>query len=239
MQAAALQQNPTTILNNFIQQINQAKDSILCGPDCQKIRREETLKHAYDAARTNMESAPSTVDKTFRAYYINKYGAPAYDEHQTQTLRAAAEKMVATHKATVSQTTDAIERDLTTLQSLQTYADNIDPAYKQYRRENGVLTHNLREKHADTITNDRKTVYESDGVETVQHIRTIMTVAYSILAVLCLTMIWGGGSTFASKFVVSLIIIVYPFVVVQFVSILKGSYYWIAGFMPTNMYLQI
>jgi len=52
---------------------------IICGPECQKAQRDETLRRSYDQSLLNMKEAPDKVKVAEKEYYISMNGSEFYN----------------------------------------------------------------------------------------------------------------------------------------------------------------
>ena len=233
-------QNPVDIFNQFVQQINKAKSSIFCGPECQKVQREEALRRAYDAAKTAVARDPANVQRTYKDLYTYKHGPAAYDDHMEQTYRAAAQKMVATFQARADAAVDRITADLeSSYAAARANLDNIAPAATQYRSTNRQIRQDIRQTRSDVITNERKTAYEAEGVAWLQSIRVWLYVLYAVAAISCITLLWGRSAPMGLKLGGTLLAVVFPFIMIPLMRSGRDTFTWIVGLFPTNMYQHI
>lgn len=159
------QQSPTDVFNNFLKQIQSAQSSILCGPDCQRKNEEEKLHQEMIQAKTNYEQDPAKVKQTYKDYFIFKNGSAAYNEEIEKKYHDNAEKMIETYKNDIDMSIKKINTEIIANKAAFAYFNNIQPAFKQYHKENNHIQHNIKQNNSSTITNNRKTAYENEGLE--------------------------------------------------------------------------
>jgi hypothetical protein len=59
--------------------LEKAAESIVCGPACQRQKKEEELNKRYLDAKTNIESAPYNLEKAKKNYLVFKNGESYYE----------------------------------------------------------------------------------------------------------------------------------------------------------------
>lgn len=232
--------NPAEMFNNFLNQIQKAQSSILCDSECQRINAEESLKLSYDNAKVNALKAPANVQTTFKDYYSFKNGPAGYYNYMEKTHNDNANKMINTFKLNIDKQINNIMKSLETYNSSLAAFTNISPAFYQYHRENNFLQKNIKTNIDSTITNERKTGYEESGLSALYSTRTWIQLFYGLLGCIMLFGLWGmnNGIGITKKIIVTIITIVFPFIITNVSQFLYNVYIWIIGLFPTNMYLQ-
>ena len=94
------------------------------------------------------------------------------------------------------------------------------------------------EGHTDTVTSDRKSFYEGQGVDKLNNWYSFLKWIYIILLVIyAFGMILAESNyRFLTKFLILLAFIIYPFVIVYLVTFLYEGYLKISSLLPKNAY---
>ena len=146
------------------QLLEQSTNALMCGPSCQKDKKKEELKQAYDAAQSNLYSAPAQVEETKRQYYEFSKGSAFYDRMQETDLEKKAAKLAVKLKNAFNQVWNQAEVVCTHLQTATINSSNTSELLDDYVTENTAAKKALNSTRADIITNDRKTYYEADSL---------------------------------------------------------------------------
>jgi len=154
-------------LNKTIEQINtyieNSAEQLRCGPDCQALEATQQLKEKYEAAKTNLESAPGEYQTAKKNYYTYIMGQTGYDEYIKNNLTAQSNN-IETNINTVINPLILEMKNLNdsykTSYSSYTYLRKLD---EKYNGEINELKQNIQEAAVttgDVTTNDRKKFYE-------------------------------------------------------------------------------
>lgn len=238
MSNSATMTNPTNmsnIFNTFIKQIQNAQ----CGPDCQYAKQENLLEQKYNQAKTNYIKGPSEINTSFKEYYVFQHGQPAYDEHMEEKYKTNSDKMLSVFKDNIKNKTENIEKLLTTYKANYSYYQNISPSLIQYRHENTQLKQDIGEQKSGTFTNERKTVYEEDGISLLYTIRNFLFLLYFIMGIVVIYFMWIDSMAFAKKIALSFVILLFPFVIIKVGNAISYIYLWIMGLLPSNVYMNL
>jgi hypothetical protein len=154
--------------NNFQSFLNKARDAITCNPDCQRAKMAENLKQQYLNAKTNLISAPNQIQITEKNYVTFTQGKPAYDELLDRELGAKADLIVQEYKARINEEIKDIESLIKTYISLCINFKNSFELFVNYKRENVELLKELKENTNDVLTNERKTYYEDQNIDSLK-----------------------------------------------------------------------
>jgi len=221
--------------------ISQSADALTCGPDCQKARRSEELKQKFLDAEANTNTAPAQLAAAAKEYYIYTQGEAGYRQYLKRQATAQA-KVIATRTktsfASASAKLKAMTKDYERLHIIYT---NTLTLYEKYLLENRNLQQEINRINTDTVTSDRKSFYEGQGVDNLNNWYILLKWIYIILIVVYIFgMILAGSSySFLTKFLILIAFIIYPFVVVYCVSFLYTGILRINTLLPKNAYTTV
>ena len=83
-----VQSSQQNSINSFI---DKATSALSCDSDCQNQNTIDQLKQTYLDAKTNLVTAPSQVETSFKNYLVYLEGEPAYLEYRENELEAKAD----------------------------------------------------------------------------------------------------------------------------------------------------
>jgi hypothetical protein len=221
--------------------VSQSADALTCGPTCQKTRHSEELKQKFLDAQANINTAPSQLDAAAKEYYMYTQGESGYRKYRATQLTSQAKAIVAKTKTSFSTASNKLKALTKDYARLHTIYINTLTLYEKYLLENHNLQEQIDEINTDTVTSDRKSFYEGQGVDNLNNWYTLLKWIYVILLIVYLFgMILAGSSySFLTKFVILLAFIIYPFVVVYVVSFLYTGIARINSLLPKNAYTTV
>ena len=222
--------------------LEKSAKSLMCGPTCQKLKITEELKQKYLDAQTNLQTAPIKLDQTKKNYYVYSEGTPYYNNMQEEELKQKSEKISELLGETFN---DELSSALTMNSYLNTALINSSyttELLKGYTEKNSELQLSLRNRHGDILTNDRKTYYETDALNSLQSWYNLWWYLYYMLVlVLIISLIMSPNSLSLVKKVVlsivlSIILICYPYFIDYIVRWYIATYTRIYNNLPKNVY---
>ena len=80
-------------INSFI---DKATKALGCDDNCQRQKTIHELRQTYLASKTNLITAPTQVETSFKNYLVYLEGEPAYLEYKESELQAKAEQITTT-----------------------------------------------------------------------------------------------------------------------------------------------
>jgi len=226
--------------------VNQTSDSVMCGPgtECEKRKTGDDLEKKYEAAQINIQTAPSQLDKTEKDYYVYTKGQAVYNQMLEGKIDSGAISKIADIQSAFNTSIENVEQLDSVLHSLTIHYKNELDLYSKYDTENKSLTQKIEEIGADTITNDRKTYYESENYE---YLGTWYFVWKWIYIILCIVLIialfmvpniYSNQSlSFVKKAGIISIFIAYPFVIDRLVLFFTSKMYQLGTMIPKNVYV--
>ena len=240
------QQNDTNSLlqNQQISQdkinklLEQSADALMCGPDCQKKRKEEELKQKLLDAQTNVQTAPHALVQARQNYYVAVKGEAYYDNMEENELK----KNVNSISTQIGNNfNDELKNSITMNEYLNTAIINTNytkELLNEYIEKNRILKEMLKDKYGDILTNDRKTYYETDALSWLeQWYRFWWYVYYMLVVVLIVSFLKAPNDlTMAKKVGISIIFIFYPYYISYIVDWTYGLLSSVYKNMPKNVY---
>jgi hypothetical protein len=231
-------QQSTAQINGLI---SQSAAALTCGPDCQKTRHSEELKQKYLDAQANTSTAPDQLAAAAKEYYTYTQGEAGYRQYLKTQATAQAQVITTraqTSFATASTQLEALTKDYERLYTIYT---NTLTLYEKYLLENRNLQEQIDLINTDTVTSDRKSFYEGQGVDNLNNWYILLKWIYIILIIIYIFgMILAGSSySFLTKFLILLAFIIYPFVVVYCVTLLYNGLTRLNNLLPKNAYTTV
>jgi len=239
LNSLALQQQQTTAQVNSL--ISKSADALTCGPSCQKTRMADKLHQNFLNAQANVETAPFKLQEAEQQYYTFTQGTAGYGAVRSNAFSQQATQ--ATESATTTFQTGF--DDATYLNAiyntLSTTYQNTFELLKKYLEDNAELQDQINEINTDTVTNDRKTYYESQGYDKLKSWYKLFAWIYFFLLIIYFIGIFLAGSSysFIAKFGILIALIIYPFVINYVVMFVYNSLHRIYSLLPKNAYITL
>jgi hypothetical protein len=218
--------------------LEQSAQSLICGPDCQKEKISEELKQKYLNAQTNLQTAPINLETTKKNYYIFSEGRPFYENMLEEELKKKADKIADLISESFN---DEVSGALTMNQYYDTAIINskyTKELLKEYSDKNQDVKLKLRNSHGDILTNDRKTFYETDALESLQLWYKFWWYIYYLLVIVFILAIIVSPSqlSFIKKSIILILLFFYPYYINYISNIVYNFYMSIYSIIPKNVY---
>ena len=229
------QQITTEKLNSLLE---QSLSTISCGPDCQKEKIKQELKKRYQDAETNLQTAPVQLENTKKNYYVFTEGRPFYNEMLEKELKKKADvmgKMIA----------DNFQEEIINAKTMNSYyntqlnnSDYTKELYAVYLEKNKVIQDGIKNHHADVLTNDRKTYYETEALEDLKEWYTFFWYVYYIFVMIIfgLALFFKSSLHFIVKLIIELIVWFLPYYINYIVSAVYKFFHSAWKQLPKNVY---
>jgi hypothetical protein len=224
-------------INNLLEQATLCGPT-LCGPTCQKIKVSQELKQKYLDAETNIQTAPIKLEESKKNYYVFTEGKYEYDNMNEKELISKAETISESIKNNFNNEVTNANTMNTLLNTALINSQHTIKLFEYYSEKNKLLNLKLKERHGDILTNDRKTYYETEALESLKLWYKFLLIMYFILVImLCLSLAFAQHNLTKIKcIIVSLLIIFYPFYIDYFVKWIYGVWNSFLKKMPKNVY---
>ena len=226
-------------LNKFNSFLNSAAQTIACGPDCQRQKKSDELKNKYLTAESNLALAEPQYQIAKQNYYTFISGQSGYDEMMESEYREKAELIGQKFKESYDEEIAKIKTQLDTYNGLLINFRNVVDLHKQYKKENIQLFKQLKNDTNDILTNERKTYYEDQQIESLNsYYRYILWIIY-IIVVICFaifSLIYPSQTSLLVRILLLGVFIALPFVSTWILGAIIKLVYWLFGFLPKNVY---
>jgi len=229
------QQKSTEKLNALLE---QSLSAISCGPTCEKIKKEKELKQKYLDAQTNLQTAPIQLENTKKNYYVFTEGQPYYDNMLEEELKKKAKTLIQIlfenfHEEIVN--ANMMNAYYKTEEINSSYTKEL---YAHYLEKNKLILKTIKEHHGDILTNDRKTYYETEALETLKNWYNFFWFFYYFIIIPLFTfaVIAKTSHHFLVRLVFCLIALGLPYIIDPFLRVIYGFLKSIWETIPKNVY---
>ena len=228
-------------LNNFNALMSQASDAILCNSECRQKREAEKLKQNYENAQTNLASASSQVQVAQKNYFTFTQGDVGYNNLLEQQLQEKAEIIVDKFNENFNEESIKINSQITTYDGLLINFKNIFDLFRKYKRENIELYKQLKEESNDVLTNERKTYYQDQNIDSLKFYYYYFILSIYIIFVICFasfSLIYPSQSSWKVKLALLVTFIALPFFSTWILGRIIYLIYTVYDMLPKNVYNQ-
>jgi hypothetical protein len=229
---------PSDHFNNLLE---QARSAVTCDSECQHRQKAQELKDKYLAAKAHISSGPNDAAVAEKKYLLFTQGQSGYNDHLDSTLLAKADKIAEMVLEKFKDDAQNISSSVLTYNSLFINYTNVLDLYTKYKEENIILDKNVKNNSSDILTNERKTFYEDQGIESLNLYYYIMSIVYIITLVGFVISIIFAPSAFSIKVKCGILVglIILPFISSRIVSSIVSVAHKIYNTMPTNVHLNV
>lgn len=229
------QQISTEKLNSLLE---QSLSALSCGPTCQKIKTSEELKQKYLNAQTNLQTAPVQLETSKKNYYIFTEGEPRYNDMLEKELKQKADmmgKMLA----------DNFHEEISNAKLMNSYYNTeltnsayTKELYSVYLEKNQEIQKNIKSHHADVLTNDRKTYYETEAIEDLRYWHSFFWFIYYffVMPVFLFASVMKSSYHWGIRILIDFIAILYPYYIDFILRKIYGFFHSIWIRLPKNVY---
>lgn len=228
-------------LNKTLAQINtyilNSAEELKCGPDCQALEKTKTLKETYEAAKTNVESAPGELQIAEEIYYKYILGLDGYDKYITNKLTDQANN-IETNINTVINPLLLEMKELNYIYK-SAYSSNayLSKLGKNYEEEINDLEDNI----GDVSTNDRKAYYEKQNYDNlIGYYKFTLWVYYlSLIVFTIMLFLYNRTLGITIKIICIVLFVIYPFFSTDIFLWITRLFYNFTELFPSNVYTRI
>jgi hypothetical protein len=220
------------------QLLELSSQELICGPDCQQKKISTELKQKYLDAQTNLQTAPINLENTKKNYYVYSEGLPFYDNMREEELQQKAD----TISTLVS---DNFNSEVSDANVMNLYLNTalINSKYtaellEDYLEKNTKLKLQLKDRYGDILTNDRKTYYETDALNTLTFWYKLFWYIYYVLVIMLILAFIFSSTDFSrmTKIIISVFIIFYTYYIDYIVRWIYGLWKSLVSRLPKNVY---
>jgi len=227
--------------NQFNSFINKASDAIMCNSECQQKRQSQQLKQKYINSQTNLAFAPSKVLDAEKKYISFTEGTSAYNELIDKRLLEEAQERADTFNENFNNTSQTISSQINNYDSLLLNHKNVIDLYLKYKEENVELFKQFKEETSDVFTNDRKTYYEDQQIDSLKFYYYYFLLTAYIICVICFlifSFVRPSETRFVVRFAIFIGLVILPFFSSMILSSIIYLLYKAYNLLPTNVYKE-
>jgi len=228
-------------INKFNDFLDSANQALSCDSNCQKEKKISELKQKYLESKTNLLTGPNQVETSYKNYLIYSQGDSAYNEYIDNELSKKADNIINMFKSNFNQGIKNSSESYDTYSGLLLNYSNVFELYTKLLKENILLELEVKNKTSDVLTNDRKTYYEEQSIESLHFYYILLIIIYIIFLVGFAVSIFMFPSSSSKFSLVAILIffIIYPFICLRISKFFIEIYNKITGVLPTNVYKDI
>lgn len=226
-------------LNKFNTLINSANQVLSCGAECQKEKKAQQLKDKYLNAQSNLALAEPQYQIAKQNYYTYVSGQTGYNDMIETELTEKANLIADKFKANFTSDINKTNVQLDSYNSLLVNYRNVVDLFKQYLTENNKLRKQLKDETNDVLTNERKTFYEDQQIDSLNGWYHYIILVIYIISVICFvifSLIYPTQTSLLKRFIILIFFIVLPFISSWLLGHIIYIIYWIFGLLPKNVY---
>jgi lipopolysaccharide export LptBFGC system permease protein LptF len=220
------------------QLLELSSQELICGPDCQQKKISTELKQKYLDAQTNLQTAPINLENTKKNYYVYTEGGPFYDNMLETELQQKADTISTLLSENFnSEVSDANVMNvyLNTALINSKYTTEL---LENYLEKNKQLKLQLKERYGDILTNDRKTYYETDALNTLTFWYKLFWYIYYVLVLILILAFIFSTNDFSrtTKIIIGALVIFYTYYIDYIVRWVYGLWKLLISRLPKNVY---
>lgn len=227
-------------LNKFNSFLDKATQAISCDSNCQKQRTEQELKDKYMNAQLKVSLVEPQLELAKKNYYTYISGENGYADMIENEFNEKADLIIQKFKDSYYDEIAKIKSKLDTYKGLLINFKNVLDLEKKYTTENKQLYKKLKEDTNDVLTNERKTYYEDQSIESLNTYYYYILLIIYIIAVLCLaifSLVYPSQSNLIVKIILLVIFIILPFFSTWILGKLIFIIHSLFKLLPKNVYV--
>lgn len=212
-----------------------------CDTACQEQKELAQLEENYNNAVNNLNTAPEQVQTAYKAYLTYAEGSGAYQQYQQGSVQQQAESIATNYQANFDADMKSAFSALASYSGLYVNYTNIYDLNNIYVDENQNLQRDVDISDSDTLTNDRKTYYENQALDSLNWYYWALTIIYTIVVICYGISLLTKQSDYKTsiKIMVLICLIVYPFISMWISLKILSVYNYIIGLLPKNQYQDL
>ena len=229
-------------LNNFNKLIEQARNAVMCDSNCQKQKASEDLKQKYLASQTNLASAPAQVDVAQKNYVTFTQGELAYNNQKQDELHHKAQLIINKFNENLNKYIQQIQLQIDTYNGLVLNFKNVIDLYFKYKKENVILSKKIKDNSSDVLTNDRKTYYENQGIDSLKFVYHYLLLTIYIIFVIgyvVTALLYQSQFNWKIRFFIFIVLVVLPILSPWILGLAINFAHNLYDLLPKNIHLSI
>lgn len=232
------QMNTQSQLNDIL---NNAMAAIQVSPEAQRQQIQSDLQQKYLNAQTKMQTAPLELEKSKKDYYVFKSGETYYNTMMENELKQKAEQITQQIENKFSEETSNAKTMNSYYNTQLINSKNTNELYEEYLKKNAALQKTIKNSHGDVLTNDRKTYYETEAIDTAKLWHKFLMICYYILLVSFVISIFVSNTEMSrvKQFIILIALVLYPFIIDAIVKWVLSNYTTLKEDASRNVYLDL
>ena len=230
----------TSLLSSYKDMITAQTNNAICDASCQYDASLNALYTAMEKARLNEVKAPYEYEQAEEAYYAflgqsmpNNFQEQQYIEKYNALLEQYKTQFDETFYNTYQLNDNYNTMYINTNNSYELYLDVL--------KTNETLRKQFNITASNIFTNDRKSMYENQGLKTVQFHGTILFIFHILLVIFFIFAIFYFKTTLSiySKIGLIILIILQPTIARLIMFLVNKLYHKVKQLLPKNVYLTL
>jgi hypothetical protein len=228
-------------INDFNNLIKTANESISCGPSCMSQKQGQQLQQNFLDAESNLVSAPDKLFKAKKDLITYTQGESSYNTYIDNELQKKAETIVNTFQTKFNKDVTSITNNVKNYEGILINFDNIFDLYNKYKSENNELEKKLKITASDTLTNDRKSYYEDEGLIKLRNYYYFFLFVYIFILIVFILSIFlvKTNVKIMTRIFILILLIIYPFICYWLVVLLHKLFTHVNTYIPKNVYTKL
>ena len=228
-------------IDKFNRMIDEASKIVSCDADCQRTKRKEMLKQKFAEARSNVQTAPDQLNLATKRYFAFSNGKTMYEKITTEELAQKAKllsaEIASNFLSEVDSTTNNLQENGSALTDAKIAHEYNQELIKQIVQLQNVLYNAIN----GTVTNNRKSYYESESTANLRKWNYIfMIIFYTLTIALALSLVLSPNSnSTGKKMVICVALVTYPFYILYIAKFIMRIYNSVLNILPKNVYNNI
>ena len=228
-------------IDKFNQMIAQASKMVSCDAECQRTKRQELLKKKFADARANLQTAPDQLSLASKQYFAFSNGKTKYEEITTQELVKKSKLLSSEIASNFLGETDVVRNSLREYSDTLTDAKMANEYNEELIKKIVKLQTILYDEINGTVTNNRKSHYESESMANLRKWNYIYIIVFYVFVIglsISFVVVPNTNST-PKKIAICIALALYPFYILYIANICIRVYNLVLGVLPKNIYNNI
>jgi len=186
-----------------------------CDAQCEHERKLAKLREIYDKKEDNLQTAPMQMEVARKNYLEFKYGADDYVTKASVALKKEADAVINKMTQIWKQEESMITELIADYKSMRSTHADMDRYRDRISASVDRLDKNFEAKQNDTVTNDRKAFYQSQGVDNLRYWFHFLRWTYAAIVITYIVGVFSLPSSVSSKMKYGMLalLLLFPFVV--------------------------
>jgi len=210
--------------------------------DCDKDCQAEKLQKLYVESQYNLLAAPQREQAAYKDYVVFTQGETAFTEEETQRFTEESNIIADEIMLNFEKTAIKIGVEIESYAALLINYKNVLELYKKYLKENKYLMKKLKTDFSDVVTNDRKSYYEDQGLETLNFYYYYILLIIYIIVFICFGVFAFGYPSpmgISAKIAILVVLFILPFIATMILRFIIETLHKMYDLLPKNSYKNI